>query len=1442
MDLRALQEVGPYSVLRFVEERDDSWQFEVRSASQLEASAVALFVVKAEAEAGLEFRRTRAEWQLLGGLEHPNLLTVLDFGRDEELELAYFTLPVVQNTGLSELGVLALDRALEIFRDILQGLAALHQRGIVHGSVCSDNISLSRNGRALVGSLASPPVDVTADKTSPPELRTPTTPATGSDATVVSRHAPEWAEGPGGMASTMSPERVRGDPLSCASDVFSAGLLFVELLTGRSVYPSTEPERIRDALLTLERSSSELPLFFPGFVSPRLRGVVERACRLRSAERYPDAASLLQALDETTDQTGATRIVDPSTSASDATRIVDPSTSASDATRVVDPSTSASDATRIADPSTSASDATRVADPSTSDATRVADPSPPPSVPSGTGIVPEILARGEIGGYPIVRFIAEGGMAWVFEVQDPAFPSRHLALKLLKPEASMHVDRFDGEAKILSVIDSPNVITIFSHGEDTATGCKFFTMTYVGGERLVDLGALPYARACSVYLDVLKGLSEIHRHNIIHRDVKPGNILLHSDGRAVLTDLGIARIERDSGETLTQHGSAIGTSRFMPPEQAAGRTVSETSDIYSTGLSFYEALSGKSVYAHAEGVNFERGESILYYIVGLEHQKKELTFDFPPDTPKPIRRVIQKACRINPADRYQNASEMIAALSDALRDGHQALEPRVLPWRTILGGLGTVAVVAMGYWLVTRPGAPAPTDELRRSMEAIEQRVVALAGDLDEAVVAEARGTLRVADQQLATANKQVERGDLEAAAVFTSEAELLYNEACTRLRGGTVAGYVAKQVERVRGRYRSLNAIGAAAIFEGARWDSLVRSIAQLGGDAAASPKPCTDLAADFARLDASVMIGQDMSRLESEVGEELRARAAVAGRAALKIRDAVKATGSSMAFQQIFASGDAKVAQATKFGQEGQYRLARERYLEARDDFEAAGKIVGADNARGLYEKSQSRATGKRLEIPDPVAGLGARARAAYAEGQWNEAVTLWNQGAERLSSLIDAGDAQASAQVALRLAEGAQGLALAEGAQVMFAASMGDANDLMSTGSTASAEGRFMAAIEAYRSAQTRYASLEKQASGLKREAREAEKRAEAEALDCTELSAKAAALCGPAATALGLGGEALADHDASASIKYFETARSLFRKASSEHARRPRPPVLVSQTPSTRQVASVDPPVFSVEANDPNPGEVLAYRWTADGVPVGLDLPSYTHEGGDATVQVAAVDSQGLSVQAQWDFKKLTPNSAPSLELRPRGARRRLEVGERLKFTGRGSDPDGDKLAYAYFVNGSRVSRGSKYEFKAERPGEFNLELRVKDPRGATDVARRKIVVERAGPGPEALAMETLGRYEQAYASRRIDRLRAVYPGISGTELKQLAQLFKDTSQVELEISAASIVAEEGRATVDFSQQLKIVASGRESAFDTRWQAELASDANGQWVIERLKLQK
>ncbi|MEO2163893.1 MAG: hypothetical protein ABGY29_15350, partial [bacterium] len=184
----------------------------------------------------------------------------------------------------------------------------------------------------------------------------------------------------------------------------------------------------------------------------------------------------------------------------------------------------------------------------------------------------------------------------------------------------------------------------------------------------------------------------------------------------------------------------------------------------------------------------------------------------------------------------------------------------------------------------------------------------------------------------------------------------------------------------------------------------------------------------------------------------------------------------------------------------------------------------------------------------------------------------------------------------------------------------------------------------------------------------------------------------------------------------------------------------------------------------------------------------------------------------------------------------------EVGERLKFTGRGSDPDGDKLAYAYFVNGSRVSRGSKYEFKAERPGEFNLELRVKDPRGATDVARRKIVVERAGPGPEALAMETLGRYEQAYASRRIDRLRAVYPGISGTELKQLAQLFKDTSQVELEISAASIVAEEGRATVDFSQQLKIVAGGRESAFDTRWQAELASDANGQWVIERLKLQK
>ena len=239
-----------------------------------------------------------------------------------------------------------------------------------------------------------------------------------------------------------------------------------------------------------------------------------------------------------------------------------------------------------------------------------------------------------VGPYRVTRYVDEGAFAWVFEVVDPKFEGRRLALKMLMPEAAAGEEfrRFESEARLLAGIDHPNIVTIFDFGKSEHQGNFYYTMTFVDGETLRERlarGPLPLEEACRICIEILDGLAYLHDKRIVHRDIKPANVLLGKDGRSRLSDLGIARVETERSKTRT--GTAVGTALYMSPEQARGRPVDTRSDLFSVGLTLYEALTGNIAYDHVDSVDSSSGMDVLIYIGGLDQQKNaEFKLVFPP--------------------------------------------------------------------------------------------------------------------------------------------------------------------------------------------------------------------------------------------------------------------------------------------------------------------------------------------------------------------------------------------------------------------------------------------------------------------------------------------------------------------------------------------------------------------------------------------------------------------------------------------------------------------------------------------------------------------------------------------------------------------------------------------------------------------------------------------
>ena len=260
------------------------------------------------------------------------------------------------------------------------------------------------------------------------------------------------------------------------------------------------------------------------------------------------------------------------------------------------------------------------------------------------------------GRYEITHLIARGGMAQVYRAIDLQL-DRPVALKVLFPELSVDrtfVERFRREAQAAANLSHPNIVPVFDWGEDD--GSYFIVMEFIDGRALSavlrDPTPLAPGQIATIGAGVAAALAFAHRHGVVHRDVKPGNVLITPDGDVKVTDFGIARAV-NTEETLTQTGAVMGTAAYFSPEQAEGKGVDSRSDIYSLGVVLYEMAVGKPPFT---------GDSPVAVASKHVRDTPVLPRAANPAVPAALEAVIMKAMAKNPDDRYRSAEELRADL------------------------------------------------------------------------------------------------------------------------------------------------------------------------------------------------------------------------------------------------------------------------------------------------------------------------------------------------------------------------------------------------------------------------------------------------------------------------------------------------------------------------------------------------------------------------------------------------------------------------------------------------------------------------------------------------------------------------------------------------------------------------------------------------------------
>ncbi|MCH5585780.1 protein kinase [Shimazuella sp. AN120528] len=263
------------------------------------------------------------------------------------------------------------------------------------------------------------------------------------------------------------------------------------------------------------------------------------------------------------------------------------------------------------------------------------------------------------GRYEILEHIAGGGMAAVYQGRDNVL-DRIVAVKVMDPQLGQDdefVKRFILEAQATGRLSHPNIVNVYDAGEED--GMYYMVMEFVEGitlkEYIIEKGFLSAEEAAEISVQICDGLAHAHKQGIIHRDIKPQNILCTPDGRYKLTDFGIARLV-DAATHLTKTGTVMGSVHYFSPEQASGHSISYPSDLYSLGVVLFEMLTGS--------VPFDAKEHILVAMMHLHDEVPDPRL-VQEDLPESFTKVLSRVLAKKPEERYQSAEEFKTALLQA---------------------------------------------------------------------------------------------------------------------------------------------------------------------------------------------------------------------------------------------------------------------------------------------------------------------------------------------------------------------------------------------------------------------------------------------------------------------------------------------------------------------------------------------------------------------------------------------------------------------------------------------------------------------------------------------------------------------------------------------------------------------------------------------------------
>ena len=272
------------------------------------------------------------------------------------------------------------------------------------------------------------------------------------------------------------------------------------------------------------------------------------------------------------------------------------------------------------------------------------------------------------GQFQILQKIGTGGMGAVYKALQPAM-NRMVGVKILHPKLTNRKDlvaRFRREARAMSHLTHPNTVKVFLYGE-LEDGSLYIIMEFLDGKNMNQTvraeGPMPMERALPILIQVCGALEEAHRAGIIHRDLKPENIFLCQQGGlkdyAKVLDFGLAKVTeremRPGSIILTQEGMVFGTPEFMSPEQAQGKTLTASSDIYSLATILYEALTGKLPFEAKTAMDF-LSHHVSHKPIGLSHRVPGRTF------PPLLDKIISRALAKKPEERFASAADFAAAM------------------------------------------------------------------------------------------------------------------------------------------------------------------------------------------------------------------------------------------------------------------------------------------------------------------------------------------------------------------------------------------------------------------------------------------------------------------------------------------------------------------------------------------------------------------------------------------------------------------------------------------------------------------------------------------------------------------------------------------------------------------------------------------------------------